>query len=192
MVTQAAHHSAVSQKADTRAQPCTCKMTRIKYDMRHGMHVQAQAHSTQVGPLREGTFDACTLYTPDRCGRQPSIKEAKKPRGATAAGTVWPRSNSKCAQAPQVAPKKQAAPLSTRAAGPAPENPKPSTAVKPAAGPRKGHYGSYVHTHLNVRAGGCWRSNHNGAQWLQVAKIIWWELMNDKNSLFTHTNMHPN
>ena len=116
------------------------------------MHVQAQAHSTQVGPLREGTFDACTLYTPDRCGRQPSIKEAKKPRGATAAGTVWPRSNSKCAQAPQVAPKKQAAPLSTRAAGPAPENPKPSTAVKPAAGPRKGHYGSYVHTHLNVRA----------------------------------------
>jgi hypothetical protein len=55
------------------------------------MHVQAQAHSTQVGPLREGTFDACTLYTPDRCGRQPSIKEAKKPRGATAAGTVWPR-----------------------------------------------------------------------------------------------------
>jgi hypothetical protein len=58
---------------------------------RHGTHVQAQTHATQVRPLQQGTFDAHTPYTPDRCGRQAPIQEARYPQGTTGAGTVGPR-----------------------------------------------------------------------------------------------------
>jgi hypothetical protein len=37
-------------------------------------------------------------------------------------------------------------------AGPTPEHPRPSTALEQTAGPWRGHDGSYVHTHFNVRA----------------------------------------
>jgi hypothetical protein len=33
---------------------------------------------------------------------------------------------------------------------------------------------------------------HGGAQWWQPAKIIWVDLMKDKNNTFAHANMQPN
>jgi hypothetical protein len=54
------------------------------------MYAQVQAHSTQVGTLREGTSDARTLYPSDQCARQPHNKVARRPQGTTTAGTLGP------------------------------------------------------------------------------------------------------
>ena len=103
-----------------------------------------------------------------------SVCKARKPQRMTMAGTVGPclkeqwRTNATRGGQKTGRPTKHKActrqgtnPLVVcvttfntprRSAGPAPQHPRPSTALEQTAGPWRGHDGSYVHTQDNVRA----------------------------------------